>query len=164
VAAAARRVDHLHGSHAAAIKDHAWLEAFHRPALGVAEETRGWPGHGVVAILGNHRGQAGLNLGFHQQRGLIVAEIAQARQHRGEPGDVAQLARAALAVDMQHVAGGDALAAQPGGAAGQNPGGAGMDAMQPVADRLTGLAEADALQGGDTLDHALPRNVEMVAL
>ena len=39
-----------------------------------------------------------------------------------------------------------------------------MDAMQPVGGGGAGVAEGNALQGGQTLDHPVPRPVEMIAL
>ena len=144
---AAGGVHHLHGSHAAAIEDHARLEALDRrgPARRAAGPTpcrsaprrhpprpprrgrpRSWPSS--AARPRSRRGRA------------AAAAPAPARRRRAAGRAGACGRRAARR-------GRDALAAQPGGAR-QNPGGAGMHAVQPVADRLAGLAEGDALDGG----------------
>jgi hypothetical protein len=104
VAATARGVHDIHATGTAAVQDHPRLEGFDSAALGITQEIGGGAGQRLVTFLGNHRSQTGLNLGFHQQGGLIIAEIAQPGQHRRQPGDVAQLAGPALAVEVQHVA------------------------------------------------------------
>jgi hypothetical protein len=73
-----------------AVEDHAGLEALDRATLGVAEQAGRGTCQCLVAFLGDHRGEAGLDLDLHQQRCLVVAEITQTEQQRGEPGDIAQ--------------------------------------------------------------------------
>jgi hypothetical protein len=140
---AARGVHHLDRAGAAAVEDHPRLEGFDGAALGVLEQARGGAGQRFIALLGDDGGEAGLDLGLHQQRRLVVAEVAQPGQHGCQPRDVAQLAGPALAVDVQHVARGDRLAGQS--PARHQPRCAGVDAVQPVGERLAGLAEGDAL-------------------
>jgi hypothetical protein len=105
--------------------------------LGVAQQAGRSAGEGFVPLLGDDGGEAGLDLGLHQQRGLVVAEIAQPGQHRRQPRDIAQLAGPALAVEMQHVTGVDRRAGVGGRHAG--PPVAGVAREQPVGLRRAGI-------------------------
>ena len=124
------------------------LENLDRAAMRVTQEAGRRAGYRLVAILGHDRGEASLDLGLHEQRALMVAEVARPRQHLRQPGYVAHLSGPALALDMQQVRSRDALVAQPNGTTGQHPGCAGMQPVQPVADGLLGLAERNAWRRG----------------
>jgi hypothetical protein len=142
------------------ILDHAGLEALDPPAGSVG--GGGAQGRAIL-VAGDEGGKAGFDLLPHQLGVVVLVEIAQAQQHRREPGHAAHLARPLPLEQVQHAARRHRLAGKARAAkACDLPG---VDRVEPIGAAPAERVELDALQDEAAIrEIAGAAGVEMIGL